>query len=169
MIPITLVFSKDSSGKQVASTYLFLFLNHDSSVSKGAHSTGLKAALRLDDNTLFPELEHNVKISEVSMSSVIATTLEKGGVAAVTLAKKWGTGIEAATRLVTTQRGVKRMIHPSITKWFKTNDLQQRYRRLPGTGFTDTMFSNTNSRVGNKAKKVLCTADGWTRGFPMRK
>jgi hypothetical protein len=31
------------------------------------------------------------------------------------------------------------------------------------------MFSNTNSRVGNKASQVFCTADYWTRVFPMKK
>jgi hypothetical protein len=43
---------------------------------------------------------------------------DKAEVDAATLAKNWGNGIEAAkrTRLVTTQRGIRRMIHPSPTK-----------------------------------------------------
>jgi hypothetical protein len=98
----------------------------------------------LDYNTLLQDLEHNIKIYEVSMYSVIATTPEKGVVDAATLAKKWGIGIEAAKRLVTTQMGVMRMIHPSLIKWSKKNNLQPRYRRWPGTGFTDTLLSNTN-------------------------
>jgi hypothetical protein len=61
------------------------------------------------------------------------------------LATNWGIVIEVTkrTRLVNTQRGVKQMIHPSLTKRFKTNDRQMRYLRLPVTCFTDTMFSNT--------------------------
>jgi hypothetical protein len=72
----------------------------------------------LDDNTLLAELESNCKISEANMYSVIATTREKGGVAAATLANNWGIGIEATkrTHLVTTQRGVQLIIHPSLTK-----------------------------------------------------
>jgi hypothetical protein len=40
------------------------------------------------------------------------------GVDAATLAKNWGVGIEAAKRtsLMTTQRGIRRMINPSLTK-----------------------------------------------------
>jgi hypothetical protein len=34
---------------------------------------------------------------------------------------------------VTTQRGVKQMIHPSLSVRFRTNDRQLRYRRLPVT------------------------------------
>jgi hypothetical protein len=43
---------------------------------------------------------------------------DKAGVDAANLAKNWGIGIEAAKRklLVTTQRGIRRMIHPSLTK-----------------------------------------------------
>jgi hypothetical protein len=77
---------------------------------------------------------------------------DKGGIDAATLAKNWGTGIEAAkrTRLVTTQRGIRRMVHPSLTKRYKTNDRQLRYRRLPVTMYTDTMYSTILSRQINK-------------------
>jgi transposase-like protein len=37
------------------------------------------------------------------------------------------------------------------------------------TCFTDTMFSNSKSRQGNKAAQVFCTANGWTIDFPMAK
>jgi hypothetical protein len=125
----------------------------------------------LDDNTLIPELKRNAKISDVNMSSVIAITRDKGGFDAVTLAKNWGIGIEAAkrTRLVTTQRGVNRIIHPSLTNRHMTSDRQLRYRRLHIASFTDTMYSTIKSRVGNKAAQVFFTDDGWTRPFPMKK
>jgi hypothetical protein len=61
------------------------------------------------------------------------------------------------------------MIHPSFSVRFRTNDRQLRYRHLPVTCFTDTIFSNSKSRKGNKAAQVFCTADGWTRNFPMAK
>jgi hypothetical protein len=89
------------------------------------------------------ELRHHIKIYVVNMSSVIETTRDKGGVDAATLANNWGIGIEATkrTRLVITQIGVKRMIHPSLTKRFKTHYRQLRYLRLPITCYTDTMYS----------------------------
>jgi hypothetical protein len=60
----------------------------------------------LDESTLLLELKRNVKISEVKMSSINATTREKGGVDAATLANNWGICIEATKRtcLMTTQR-----------------------------------------------------------------
>jgi hypothetical protein len=46
---------------------------------------------------------------------------EAGGGDAATLANNWGIGIEAVKRmhLVTTQMGIRNMIHPSLTKWYK--------------------------------------------------
>jgi hypothetical protein len=105
------------------------------------------------------------------MASVVATTRDKGGVDAATLAKNWGIGIEAATsaHLVTTQMGIRKMIHPCLTRRFKTNDRQLRYPRLPIMMYTDTMYSTIASRTENKAAHVFCTGDGWTRDFLMKK
>jgi hypothetical protein len=128
-------------------------------------------SLTLDDSSLLQDMTSHVHISEVNMSSLTADMRDGGGVDVATLAKNFGIGIEAAkrTRLVNTQRGVKRMIHPSLSVRFRTNDRQLRYRRLPVTCFTDTMFSKFKSRQGKKAAQVFCTANGWTRAFPMAK
>jgi hypothetical protein len=128
-------------------------------------------SLILDDSSLLQEMMSHVHISEVSMPSLMADIRDGGGVDVVTLAKNFGIGIEAAkiTRLVTTKKEVKWMIHPSLSVRLRTNYRQLRYRRLPVTCFTDTMFSNSNSRQGKKAAQVFCTADGWTSIFPMAK
>jgi hypothetical protein len=78
----------------------------------------------LDDRTLLAELD-NIKTFNVSL--VKSEMMEKSGVDAATFTNNWGIGIEAAkiTRLVTTQRGIRRMIQPSLTKWHKKN-----YRQL---------------------------------------
>jgi hypothetical protein len=93
----------------------------------------------LDDGTLLEELDDNNLNLNVSL--VKSEKRDKGGIDAATLAKNWGIGIEAAkrTRIVTTQRGIIRMVHPSLTKRYKTNDRQLRYRRLPVTMYTDTI------------------------------
>jgi hypothetical protein len=128
-------------------------------------------SLTLDDSSLLQEMTSHVHISEVSMSSLTAEMRDGGGVDAETLVNNFGIRIEAAkrTRLLTAQRGVKRMIHPSLSVRFRTTDRQLRYRRLPVTCFTDTLFSNSKSRQGNKAAQVFCTAKGWIRAFPMAK
>jgi hypothetical protein len=128
-------------------------------------------SLILDDSSLLQEMTSHVHISEVNMSSLKADMRDGGGVDVATLENNFGIGIEAAkrTHLVTTQRGGKRMIHPSLSFRFRTNDRQLRYRWLPVTCFTDTMFSNSKSRQGNKSAQVFCTANGCTRAFPMAK
>jgi hypothetical protein len=123
----------------------------------------------LDDGTLLAELdETNLNLNILFVTSEMR---DKAGVDAATLAKNWGIGIEAAkrTRLVTTQRGIIRMSHPSLTKRYKTNDRQLRYRRLPFTMYTDTMFSTILSRQKNKAALIFCTDFGFVRAFPLKK
>jgi hypothetical protein len=125
----------------------------------------------LDHITFIAELKQNINIADMNVSSIHATMRDKGGIDAVTLAKTFGTGIEASnrTRLVTTQRGVRKMIHPSLNKSCRTNDRDLRYRRLPVILFTDTMYSTILSGQGKKAAQIFCDGAGWGRAFPMKK
>jgi hypothetical protein len=95
---------------------------------------------------------------------------DKGAVDSEILAKNWGVGIEAAkrTRIMTTKRGIRRMIHPSLTKGYKTNDRQIQYLRLPVTMFTDIIYSTIISRQHNKAAQVVFTDFGFVKAFPMK-
>jgi hypothetical protein len=61
------------------------------------------------------------------------------------------------------------MIHPSLTKRYKKNDRQIRYRRLPVTMYTDKMYSTILSRQKNKAAQIFCTDFGFVRAFPLKK
>jgi hypothetical protein len=67
----------------------------------------------LDDGTLLAELDD--KKLNLNISLVKSEMRDKAGIDDATLAKNWGIGIEAAKRkhIVTTQRGIRRMIHPS--------------------------------------------------------
>jgi hypothetical protein len=120
----------------------------------------------LDDGTLLAELDDtNLNLNT---SLVKSEMRDKTGVDVAALAKNWGIGLELykRTRLVTTQRGIRRMIHPSLTKRYKMNVRQLRYRRLPFTMYTDTMFSTILSRQKNKAAHIFCTDFGYVRAFP---
>jgi hypothetical protein len=123
----------------------------------------------LDEGTLLAELDDIT--DNLNKSFVKSETRDKAGVDAATLVKNWGIGIDATkrTRIVNTQRGIRRMINPSLTKRYETNDRQLRYRRLPVTIYTDTMFSTILSRQGNKADQIFCTDFGFVRAFPMKK
>ena len=87
------------------------------------------------------------------------------------LATNWGIDVRTAARTVqaTTQRGIRTVLHPTLSRRFRTNDRQLRYRRLPIDCFTDTLFSNTTSRRNNKCAQIFATPDGWCRAFPMAK
>ena len=112
------------------------------------------------------ELGRSVPVSSIK-------TEPKGpAITAETLARNWGIGLEKAEKTirVTTQRGVRTVLHPSLSTRYRTNDRQLRYRRLPIDLFTDTMKANVKSYGrGNRYAQVYCTPDGWTRAFPMKK
>jgi hypothetical protein len=113
----------------------------------------------LDDNNL-----------NLNVSIVKSEMRDKGGIDAATLANNWRIGIEATkrTRLVTTQRGIRKMVHPGLTKRYKTHDMQLIYRLSPVTMYTDTMYSTILSRQMNKAAQIFCTDFGCVRAFPMK-
>jgi hypothetical protein len=82
----------------------------------------------LDDGTLLAELNCVTTTTDLNVYWVDSEMRNKAIVDAAILDKNWGIGIEAAKRmsLVTTQRGIRRMIHPSLTKQYKTKDRQLR-------------------------------------------
>jgi hypothetical protein len=123
----------------------------------------------LDDGKLLAELD-DINMN-LNISLVKSEMRDKAGVDAATLANNCGIGLKAAkrARLATTQRGIRRMIHPSLTKRYNTNDRQLRYRRLPVTMYTDTMFSTILSIQKNKASRIFCTDFGFVREFPLKK
>ena len=110
-------------------------------------------------------------LAEKVMVATVATKASRPGIDAMTLAKNWGIGIEKAERTLraTSQRGIRTVLHPSLSRRFRTNDRQLRYRRLPIKVFTDTMKANEVSNRGNRYVQVYCTPEGWTRAFPMKK
>jgi hypothetical protein len=71
----------------------------------------------LEDGTLLAEFDNIT--TNLNVFLVKYEMRDNAGVDAATLATNWGIGIEEAkrTRLVTTQRGIIRIIHPSMTKW----------------------------------------------------
>ena len=86
------------------------------------------------------------------------------------LAKRWGIGLQAAkmTLKKTTQRAIRTVLHPSLSRRFRTNDRQLRYRRLPLDMYTDTLITKVKSRRGNKYCQVFGCQNGWKRAHPIK-
>jgi hypothetical protein len=80
----------------------------------------------LDGGNLLAELVFFTTTTDLNVSLVKSEMRDKAGVNAVTFTNNWSIGIEVSksTRPVTIQRGIIMIIHPSFTKWYKTNDRQ---------------------------------------------
>ena len=128
-------------------------------------------------------LESQVKIPSVNSGQTIntgATTVDRGlsqlksekrpKLEAPKLAERWGIGLQAAASTLrkTTQRGVRTVLNPSLSRRFRTNDRQLRYRRLPVTLYSDTMASTVKSTRQNRYAQIFYEPSGWTRAFPMQ-
>ena len=87
------------------------------------------------------------------------------------LAQNRGIDLQTAKRTVnvTTQRGVRTVLHHTPSRRFRTNDRQLRYRRLPIDCFKGTLISNMKSRRNNLYAQVFAMSDGWCRAYPMAK
>ena len=98
------------------------------------------------------------------------STTRRRGTQPGQLATRWGIGVDTARRTIdaTTQRGVRTVSHPSLSRRFRTNDRQLRYRRLTATVYSDTLISKVKSKRGNSYAQVFATKFGWCRVFPMR-
>ena len=67
-----------------------------------------------------------------------------------------------------TQRGIRAVMNPQMSRWYPTNELMLRYPRLPHPLFTDTMIDGTVSKRGKNNAQVYCTYFGWTSFYPMK-
>jgi hypothetical protein len=78
--------------------------------------------------------------------------------------------VEAAKRTleVTTQRGVRMVLHRSQSRRFRTNDWQLRYKRRRADVFGDTLIADTISKQKNKYAEVFATSVGGSRVFSVK-
>ena len=85
------------------------------------------------------------------------------------LAKMWGILSEKALNKIqcTTLHGVCTVMHPPLSRQFRTNDYKLLYRRLPHNMSSDTLFATTVSRRCN-SKKLFSTNFCWSCSFPMK-
>ena len=102
----------------------------------------------------------------------ITSGVRKPCIQATKLAKNWGIRLEPATCTIeaTTQRGLRTVLHNTLSRRFHTNDRQLRYQRLMHKVFTDTLESPVPSWFWqNRYAQVFATRFGWSRVFPMRR
>jgi len=128
----------------------------------------------LVDSEFLNDLKESVNVLDVYYVREILDVHKMGtspAIDAATLSKNIDIDLQTANKMVNvmTQRGIMPILHPTLSRRFRTNDRQLRYRQLPVDMFTDTMSSKTKSYRGNKCAQVFATANGWTRAFPMER
>ena len=89
-------------------------------------------------------------------------------VSADRLSENWGIDKDTARRTlkVTTQRGIRYAQHP-LTRRYRTDMMQLRYRRLADTWYTDVMFPKVKSVNGDNTVSIM-TNGSYVWAYPMR-
>lgn len=117
------------------------------------------------DYSLLTALNHSVQVKAV------ASKKAPNSINPMDLVKRWKISPKTARKTVehTTCRMQRTLLHPSLSRRFKTNDRMLRYKRLQEDVFGDTMFSKVTSwKRMNKCAQVFGTRIGWARAYPMR-
>ena len=126
-------------------------------------STSEQAVDFTSDDHFYDALQAHVNVSWVQV---------KNGHRAInsdTLAEKWLVLPEVARRTLeqTTQRGIRTISNPSLSRRFRTNNRQLQYKRLCHNCFTDTMMAKTKSRRAELYTQVYATGFHWSRVHPL--
>ena len=85
------------------------------------------------------------------------------------LAMRWNIEIGKAKKTVTwtTHSGFWICLHPTIGRWYPTNDQMLHYKRMPGDVYADTLKYGIVYKRGNKYGWAYCTSYIWSRYHPM--
>ena len=86
--------------------------------------------------------------AQIQISIALIGTVRKQSINPIVLAKRWGITPENAQKTiqVTTQRGIRIMLYPSLSRPSRRNDCNLCYHCLTHPVFSDTMFASTVSR-----------------------
>jgi hypothetical protein len=88
----------------------------------------------------------------------------------VALANRWQIPLHKAKNMVerTTQRGVCTVLHPTLSRRFRTSNRMLCYRRLSSNLYSDTMFCpKVKSARGYTMAQIFATDFGWSQSYPM--
>jgi hypothetical protein len=114
-----------------------------------------------DDKNFYDVLASHVQISSIETSLNGHICLRKiVPINPQTLAARWMISPESAkqTVIMTTQRGVRTSLNPTLSRRFPTNDRMLWYKHVLHTLFSDTFFAGSISRQGNKMAQAYATS-----------
>ena len=143
------------------------------SQSASVRTMGSSSSISLDNQTVDenPSLHTFDMIynNNVRRNAMINSRNQRSNVSTEKLARRWGISMEVAekTRKVTTQRGI-RTLEGTIGRCFRTRQHQLSSPLLMTKLYSDTMFSDTTSVIGNTCAQIHMTSEGYASGDPMK-
>jgi hypothetical protein len=128
----------------------------------------VSAAQRCQPQSLMPD-DFAQRLQRTVIVSSAKTESRGSVISPQELSRRWGIGLETAkkTLTVTTQRGVRHVLHPTERR-VRTRMSHLRYRRLKSKFFSDTMFSKTKSLTLDTCAQVFVNDLDFTKFYPMR-
>ena len=128
----------------------------------------------LDGDLLYPQQNGEASSSAMHMNNnerlVFATTAHRTHmVTPMELSKRWNIGLDIAkdTISVTTQRGVRQMLHP-FHRRVRTRQAHLQYPLLKSRFYSDTMFSKVAGLGGVTCAQVFTNEHDCTYFYPMK-
>jgi hypothetical protein len=125
-----------------------------------------------DNKNFYDVLASHVQISSIETSLNGHICLHKTTpIDPQILASHWIISPEHAKRTVvmTTQRGVRTCLNPTLSPRFPTNDRMLWDIRVLHTMFSNTLFAGSVSQQGNKMAQAYATSFGCARAHPMKR
>ncbi len=113
-----------------------------------------------DDENFYDVLASHVEVSSIETSLNGHIHLCKTApIDPQTLAARWMISLERAkqTVIMTTQRGVRTCLNPTLSQQFPTNDQMLQCKCVLHTMFSDRLFAGSISRQGNKMAQMAAS------------
>ena len=113
-------------------------------------------------NVIKPNNVSQVAYSDSTLGHI--QSRKRNQVDSKTFSKRWNIDRKKALKTVkiTTQRGIRSCLRPSMYRRYQKNDRMINYNRLPHSMFSYTMKSGVVSKRGNKYGQDFCTQYGWS-------
>ena len=118
----------------------------------------------MNNDNLVTALSVQIQISIALIGMVRELSIEP-----ILLAKRWGIILEKAQKNIqaTAQREIRTMLHPLLSRQFRTNNRNRFYCHLAHPVFSDKIFASAICRRGNRCAQVYDTDFGCATVFPM--
>lgn len=133
--------------------------------------SAVQSNIRVDEEASTSDFSFLSALKSQVCVKAVETAKAPSSINPMDLVKRWKISPKSARKTVknTTCRMIRNILHPSLSRRFRTNDRALRYNRLRHDVYGDTLIAKVPSwKRGNKYAQVFATRFGWARAYPMR-